>query len=109
MSTDEGTEQRILKCVDEVLSTLGDSASQAIHYYLEMNVGLKKEEIPQKPELFCEGLNLIFGQQGANFVGSSIVRKLMANFGLKHKSTLTLTKAIALVKAEHGTARGSDK
>jgi hypothetical protein len=109
MSTDEGTEQRILKCVDEVLSTLGDSASQAIHYYLEMNVGLKKEEIPKKPELFCEGLNLIFGQQGANFVGTSIVKRLMANFGLKHKSTLTLTKAFALVKAEHGTVRDSDK
>jgi len=99
MSFDPSVEQRILQCVDEVLEAIGESGRQAVHYYLEKNAGLRREEIPQKPELFCKGLSLIFGEQGADVVGSWIVQKLVASFELEKKSNLTLAEAIDLIKA----------
>jgi hypothetical protein len=99
MSFNPDVEQKILKCVDEVLEALGESGRQAVHYYLERNTGLRREEIPQKPELFCKGLSLIFGEQGANVVGSWIVQKLTVSFGLEKKSNLTLAEVIDMIKA----------
>jgi hypothetical protein len=66
MSLGLDTERKISHCVSEVLETLGKSGKQALTHYLDTNMGLKKEEIPQKPELFSKGLNLIFGEQGAD-------------------------------------------
>jgi hypothetical protein len=98
MSFNPDVEQKILQCVDEVLEALGESGRQAVHYYLERNNGLRREEIPQKPELFCKGLSLIFGEQGANVVGSWIVQKLVVSFGLKKKSNLTLAEVIDMIR-----------
>lgn len=99
MPFDHGVEQKILHCVDEVLETLGESGRQAVHYYLETDTGLRREEIPEKPELFCKGLKLIFGEQGADIVGNWIVQKLLTSFELEQKSNLTLTEAIDMIKA----------
>ena len=100
MSLDPEIERRILQCVDEVLEALGKSEAQACFSYLERNLGLKKEEIPRKPEQFSKGLNLIFGEQAANVLETAIVQKLLTSLGIDLKAELTLSGAIVIVKAE---------
>lgn len=98
MSLNPDTEHKIQQCINEVLETLGKSGKQAFTSYLEKDIGLKKEEIPQKPKLFSKGLNLIFGEQGADLLETAIVQKLLTSLGLDPKSKLTLEEAISTVK-----------
>lgn len=94
----ETIEERILQCVDEGLRALGDGGKKALHYYLEKNLHLKKEDIIDRPDIFWKGLNSIFGEQGANMIGGWIVRKLSESFELDKGGKLSLTEAIAAVK-----------
>jgi len=99
MSLDRSIDQKILRCIDEILDTLGESGRRALQNYFEKDMGLKKESIPEKPELFCRGLSLIFGEQCAEAVEAGIVQKLFSSFELKNKSDLTLAEAIDMIKA----------
>jgi hypothetical protein len=105
MSTDRDVEQKILQCVDEALETLGSSGRKALLSHLEKSAGLKRKEIPEKPELFCNGLNVILGDRGGDVVKKLIVKRLLTGFGLQHKSSLTLAEAIKLVKAAQKKSR----
>lgn len=99
MSLPPETERKILQCVDEVLDTLGKSGAQAFTSFLERSLGLKKEEIPQKPELFSKGLNLVFGDQGGDVLETALVQKLLTSLGIDPKSKLTLAGAMVIIKA----------
>jgi hypothetical protein len=99
MSLDPDTQRKISQCIDDVLETLGKSGKQALNHYLEKNIGLKTKEIPQKPELFRKGLNLILGEQGADALETAIVQRLMTSLRLDPKSKITLTEAINIIKA----------
>jgi hypothetical protein len=99
MSLDPDTEHKIMQCVDEALETLGKRGKEALTRHLERNIGLKKKEIPQKPELFHEGLNLILGKRGADILETAIVQKLLTSSGIDPKSKITLTEVIGIIKA----------
>lgn len=99
MSLDADTERKILQCVDEVLETLGKKGRQALAQYLERSIGLKREEIPQKPELFHKGLCLILGEHGADVLETAIVQKLLTTLGLDRKPKLTLADVMCIIKA----------
>jgi hypothetical protein len=94
MSLDPQTEHKILQCIDEVLKTLGRNGKQAFNSFLERNLGLKKKDIPRKPELFSKGLNMVFGKQGADALETAMVQKLLPNLGIDPKSKLTLVEVI---------------
>ena len=99
MSLDPDTERKISQCIDDVLETLGKSGKQALSHHLEKDIGLKTEEIPQKPDLFHKGLNFVFGEQGADALETAMVQRLMTSLGLDPKSKLTLAEAISIIKA----------
>jgi hypothetical protein len=99
MSLNPETRRKISRSIDEVLETLGKSGKQALTKYLETTIGLKKKEIPQKPELFRKGLNLIFGDQAADLLETEIVEKLLTSLEIDPKSKLTLAEAIGLIRA----------
>jgi hypothetical protein len=92
-------EHKILQCIDDGLQALGDSGKKAIYYYLKKNYRLKREEIPKKPETFCRGLTLMFGQEGADIIEKWIIEKLKMGFNLKQPSKITFAKAIDMIKA----------
>ena len=100
MSLDPETERRILRCVDEVLEALGKSEAQIFISYLARSLGLKKKEIPRKPEQFSKGLKLVFGEKAASVLETAIVQKLLASLGIDRKTKLTLARVIVIVKAE---------
>jgi len=100
MSLDPEIQRRILQCVDEVLEALGKSEAKLFISYLARNLGLKKKEIPRKPEQFSKGLTLVFGEQAANVLETAIVQKLLASLGIDRKTKLTLARVIVIIKAE---------
>jgi hypothetical protein len=104
MSSESTDDQKILQCIDDGLQTLGDSGKKAVYYYLKKNYRLKREEIPKKPEIFCRGLTLMFGEEGADIIEKWIVEKLKMGFNLKHQSKITFAKAINMIKARASKA-----
>ncbi|MDI6847718.1 MAG: hypothetical protein QMD23_06270 [Candidatus Bathyarchaeia archaeon] len=66
---------------------------------MSKNFKLKREEIPKKPEIFCRGLILMFGEEGADIIEKWIIEKLKMSFDLKQRSKITLAKAIDMIKA----------
>jgi len=95
-------ERFLLKAVDDELSSLGESAKQAIYFYLEKNFNVKKNEIPQKIEVFADGIERIFGL-GAKFLEVLILKRLYREIGWPtiewdSKKELTFTECIAAAK-----------
>jgi len=105
MSPDLDVEQKISQYIDEALWTLGNSGRKAVLLHLEKKTGMKRKEIPRKPELFCNELNLVLGKQGGFLVRKLIVGKILTGFGLQQKSNLTLAKAIQMIKTAQKKSR----
>jgi len=100
MTTEFELEQEIMKCIDDGLQPLGDSGQYVVYRYLENHFGLKREDIPKKPEIFRKGLILIFGEKGADIIEKWIIEKLKISFNLKQRSKITFAGAIAMIKAK---------
>jgi hypothetical protein len=100
MPSESTDDQRILQCIDDGLQTLGDSGKKAIYYYLKKNFKLKRQKIPKKPEIFCRGLTLMFGDEGADIIEKWIIEKLKTSFHLEHQSDIKFAKAIDIIKSK---------
>ena len=70
----------MLESVDEALTSLGDSAKQAIYFHLQNRFEIKRNEIPQHVEDFAQGLEKIFGI-GAQFLEILIMKNLYERIG----------------------------
>lgn len=57
-------EKPLLEAVDEVFSSLGDSAKQAIYFSLAKTFNINKQDIPYKIEEFADAVEKIFGLGG---------------------------------------------
>jgi hypothetical protein len=100
MTAESKLEKRIMQCVDDGLEVLGDSGKKAIYYYLEKNSGLKRKEIPKKPEIFRKELSFMFGEEGTDIIEKWIVEKLRMSFKLKQQFKITFSEAVAMIKAQ---------
>lgn len=77
---DERFERLLLEAVDESLSTLGDSAKQAIYFHLEKTFKVSKSEIPHKIEEFSNAIEKIFGV-GARLLEIQMMQRLHEKSG----------------------------
>jgi hypothetical protein len=64
-----------LEAVDGAFASLGDSAKQAIYFYLETRFKVPRDQIPLRLEDFEMGLEKIFGA-GTKFLEISIMKRL---------------------------------
>lgn len=91
----------LLEAVDEGLSSLGESAKQAIYFHLEKRFNVKKQKIPFKIEAFVDGIEKIFGV-GANFLEILIIKRLYEKIGWvfewDESTDFTFTKYVAVAK-----------
>jgi hypothetical protein len=76
----ERFEKLLLEAVDESLSTLGDSAKQAIYFHLEKTFKVSKSEIPNKIEEFSNAIEKIFGV-GARLLEIQMMQRLHEKSG----------------------------
>ena len=75
-----GFKKLLLEAVDEGLSFLGDSSTQAIFLHLEKTFKIKKQDIPNKIEEFTNALEKIFGP-GAQLLEIQIMKYLYEKVG----------------------------
>jgi len=75
----------IVNTVDEELKRIfGETATLVIYGYLENNLSLKREKIPEKIELFSQGLDKFFGS-GAYMLEKTILMSLYSSFGFNYR------------------------
>lgn len=77
-------DERILRCVERGLVTIGVSVKQIVYWYIEDGKGLKPRDIPKNPEEFVNTLKEIFGI-GASTLEKAIVREMVMEFGIALK------------------------
>jgi len=84
--TKEEFKKLLMQTIDENLKQIfRETATHIIYQFLENNYSLKREEIPEKLEIFMEGLQEFF-RSGAQMIEQSILKELHSNLGLKYKS-----------------------
>jgi len=74
----------LAKAVDESLSFLGESAKYSIYFHLEYSFGLRREEIPKRPEIFAEKLESLL-KDGSIYIERLILKRLYESVGLELK------------------------
>ena len=98
---EKGFDELLLEAVDEGLSSIGDSAKQAIYFHLEKVFNVKKHEIPYRIEDFTRAVEKIFGP-GANVLEILIMKLLYEKIGrtvqLRESKDFTFTKYVDAVK-----------
>ncbi|MGB9960055.1 MAG: hypothetical protein ACPLKQ_06010 [Candidatus Bathyarchaeales archaeon] len=91
----------LLEAVDEALQTvLGESGKEVIYYYFQNSYAIKKEDIPEKPELFIEFLKKLFGV-GAELIENTILKNLCQKLGIKPEQAENAKLAEFLRKINH--------
>jgi len=75
-----------------------ESAKYVIYPYVEKNFRLRREEIPEHPEVFKQAVTSIFGEEGSKIIEKLIAQKMIQTFKLKNKSKLTFVEAVQAVK-----------
>jgi hypothetical protein len=71
-----------LDAIDHSLSVLGESSKTSIYFHLEKTYGVKKQDIPRKPEEFVVAVEKLFGP-GSKFIVNLISKGLCQKAGLK--------------------------
>lgn len=77
----------LVQAIDEVFSCLGESSKSTIYFFLEVNFGINKEEIPNHIEDFSDALEKMFGLSAKYFEVAFIKR-----FYKKQKGVLKLAE-----------------
>lgn len=94
-------DELLLEAVDEGLVSIGESAKQAIYFYIETVFNIKRHEIPSKIEDFAAALETIFGL-GANCLEVLIMKhlyeKVKGIIPLHEPKDFTFAKYVAAVK-----------
>jgi hypothetical protein len=94
-------ENLLIEAVDEALTSLGESAKQAIYFHLEKKFKIAKKDIPHRLEDFADGLEKIFGL-GANFIEILIMKSLFEKIGQplewNQSKELVFTEYVAAAK-----------
>jgi len=78
----EDLDRSLLEAIDEMLSLLlGEGTKKAIYTYMERYYGLKREEIPQKPDLFMACLERMFGRAGP-VIEKMVLKRFYSKLGM---------------------------
>ena len=98
-------EELLNEAVEEGLSSLGESAKQAIYYYLEKGFNLNRQEIPYKVKDFATAIEKFFGV-GANFLETLILKQLYEkagqSFNLDISEDVNFSERVILAKRSIG-------
>jgi hypothetical protein len=83
MNAKEKFDKLLLKIIDEELKHIfGEAATSLIYNHLESNHSLKREEIPEKLEVFIRGLEEFLGS-GAQVIQKITLQKLFSCSGVR--------------------------
>lgn len=92
--------EALIEAVDEGLLMLGESGRDVVYFHLQHSYGLRKENIPENPEIFTECLRKIFGL-GAQVIEKSIVKVLCRKLEIEYveNKNYTFTQYLSEIKS----------
>lgn len=90
---DREPREAFLSILDRALDTFSTSVRAVVYYELEKSFGVKREDVPQKPELFVDTVDRLFGV-GAVIVKRALMKELIANTGIKDLGAKGLVNAM---------------
>lgn len=61
----DDSDERILKCLDRALDSLGNAAKKATYFYLAKENGVAPQDLIKNPERFARALQNLFGETTA--------------------------------------------
>jgi hypothetical protein len=87
-----------LSLMEDLLTVLGEENMSILYHHLE-RLGVKRNEIANKPEEFSKALRVIFGQ-AASILEAQIVSSIASRTGHSYGPNVTLVEALTRLKAE---------
>ena len=92
-------EEIVLEAVEKALKEFGESTSEIIYSMINRDYAIKKEEIPEKFELFVQAIRSLFGS-GSKTVEALILENLFAKLGPNSVEFQTIAATMILVSPE---------
>lgn len=94
----DDTEERIVKCLDRALDTLGQSVKHVTYFYLAKEEDLVPKDIVINTQRFLHALHNLFGF-GADLIEQWIVKELRKEVDLSLEESGNLPDAIKNARA----------
>ena len=85
---------KILKCIDKVLSTFGDSPRLLLYYLLVKECFIPKDQFPSKPKELASCLTNILGETGYRLIETLTIREIQTEFNISVPEGSTLSDAV---------------
>ena len=77
----------LLGSIDEGFKEIfGEVATEIIYKYLRDKYSLKREDIPEKLEVFSEGVEAFFNSSAAWIVERNVLKNFYSSFGLQYRN-----------------------
>lgn len=89
----------LLECIDAALIKLGTSVRESVYYYVKINFGLEKSNIPYNLQLFEEALTSLFGEQGAKVIKKMVLIEIKDCFKLKKQPSLNFKELVPFIQS----------
>ena len=90
---DQEPREEFLSMLDRALDTFSTSVRVVVYYELEKSFGVKREDVPQKPDLFVDTVERLFGV-GAVIVKRALMKELIASTGINDIGAKGLVNAM---------------
>lgn len=71
----------ILECIERGLDSFGQNVRLVLYWKMEQDLGLRRDDIPFKPELFAKSVEKMFGP-GSRIVERVIAREIKRSSGV---------------------------
>ena len=67
----------LMECIEEILTAIGGSAKHMIYFFLNQDLGITKDQIPNRIDDFAETIESIFGA-GAKPIERHLIKQIEA-------------------------------
>lgn len=93
MELSDDSDERILKCLDRALDSLGESVKRVTYFYLAKEDGVVTEDLVRNPQKFLAALRNFYGE-GADIIEHWMIRQLRKEAHLSIEESRNLLDAI---------------
>jgi hypothetical protein len=80
----ETFDDALIQAVDEGLMSFGEPVSKIIYFHLKNKYSIKREDIPNKPEIFIRAIQSLLGM-GASSIAILVLKILCKKYGLNYE------------------------
>jgi hypothetical protein len=90
-------DSEILICIDRAFSKFGQSVATVVYWKFQLETKLKKEDLVERPDLFCNAIRDIF-KDGSKTIEAAITEELKKQFRLPNRNYKELGDILASIR-----------